>query len=54
VAPGVDSKWEIRLYGLVRTGQGETAIWFLIETRCLSRNDAAKKVAAVAAELGIG
>jgi hypothetical protein len=54
VAPGVDSKWEMRLYGLVRTGQVETAIQFLMETRRLSCNDAAKKVVAVAAELGIG
>jgi hypothetical protein len=52
-APGVDSQWEVRLYGLVRTGEREKAIQFLMETRRLSRNDAAKKVAAVAAELGI-
>lgn len=54
VAPGVDSKWEMRLYGLVRTGQQEKAIQFLMETRRLSRNDAAIKVAAVASELGTG
>ena len=54
VAPGVDSKWEMRLYGLVRTGQREKAIQFLMETRRLSRKDAAKKVAAVASELGTG
>jgi hypothetical protein len=54
VAPGVDSKWEMRLYGLVRTGEREKAIQFLGETRRMSRNDAAKKVLAVAAELGIG
>ena len=53
-APGVDSKWEMQLYGLVRTGEREKAIQFLQETRRMSRNDAAKKVAAVAAELGIG
>jgi len=53
-APGVDSKWEMRLYGLVRTGEREMAIQFLRETRRMSRNDAARKVAAVAAELGIG
>src|SRR3972149_5020832 len=33
VAPGVDTKWEMRLYGLVRTGQREQAIKFLQETR---------------------
>ncbi len=52
-APGVDSQWEMTLYGLVRTGEREKAIQFLRETRRLSRNDAAKKVLAVAAELGI-
>ena len=54
VAPGVDSQWEMRLYGLVRTGKREAASHFLQETRGLSRSQAAKKVAAVAAELGIG
>jgi phosphomannomutase len=52
-APGVDSKWEMRLYGLVRAGQRENAIRFLEETRRLSRNEATKRVAAVAAELGL-
>ena len=53
-APGVDSRWEMRLYGLVRTGEQEVAIRFLRETRGLSRSDAMKRVRAVAAELGIG
>ena len=52
-APGVDAKWEMRLYGLVRTGDRAKAIQFLQETRRMSRSDAAKKVAAVAAELGM-
>ena len=39
-APGVDSKWEMRLYGLVRTGEREEAIRFLQETRRMSRNEA--------------
>ena len=52
-APGVDSKWEMRLYGLVRTGEREKAVRFLEETRRLSQNDAAKRVAEVAAELGL-
>ena len=52
-APGVDSKWEMRLYGLVRTGAREQAIKFLQETRRMSRSDAMKRVAQVAAELGI-
>jgi len=53
-APGVDSKWEMRLYGLVRTGRKEEAIRFLGETRRMTRPAAVRKVAAVAAELGIG
>ena len=53
-APGVDSQWEMTLYGLVRTGEREKAIQFLRETRRMSRNDAMKKVLAVAVELGIG
>ena len=53
VKPGVDSKWEMRLYGLVRTGKREQAIEFLRETRNLSPADAVKQVQQVAAELGI-
>ncbi len=52
-AAGVDSKWEMRLYGLVRTSEREKATRFLQETRGLSRKDAAKQVAVVTAELGI-
>jgi hypothetical protein len=52
-APGVDSKWEMRLYGLVRTGEREKATRFFEETRRLSQNDAAKRVAEVAVELGL-
>ena len=52
-APGVDSQWEMTLYGLVRTGEREKAVQFLRETHRMSRKDAAKKVVAVAAELGI-
>jgi hypothetical protein len=51
-APGVDSKWEMRLYGLVRTGMKEEAIRFLQETRRMTRNDASKRVAEIAVELG--
>jgi len=53
-APGVDSRWEMNLYGLVRTGEREKAIQFLRETRRMSRNEAMQKVLAVAAELGNG
>jgi hypothetical protein len=52
--PGVDSRWAMRLYGLVRTGAREMAIQFLQQTQRVSRNEAAKKVKAVAAELGMG
>ena len=52
-APGVDARWEMRLYGLVRTGEREKAIRYLQETRSLSRAEAMKRVAEVAAELRI-
>ena len=52
-AAGVDSKWEMRLYGLVRTGQKDKAIRFLQETRRMTRNQASKRVKQVAAELGM-
>ena len=53
VAPGVDSKWEMRLYGLVRTNEQEQAIEFLRETRRLSRQTAVKQVKKIAADLGL-
>jgi len=53
-APGVDSRWEMRLYGLVRANKWERAIQFLQETRRISRNEAARQVVAIAAEVGIG
>jgi hypothetical protein len=53
-APGVDSKWEMQLYGLVRTGEREQAIQFLRETRRLSRPAAAKQVKKITADLGLG
>ena len=52
-APGVDVKWETQLYGLVRTGARDQAIRLLQETRGLSRAEAVKQVAKVAADLGI-
>ncbi len=51
-APGVDSKWEMQLYGLVRTGQKDKAIRFLQDTRRMSRSEASKRVAQIASELG--
>ena len=53
-APGVDSKWEMRLYGLVRTSKREEAIRFLQETRRMTRNEASRRVSEIAVELGIG
>jgi len=52
-APGVDAKWEMRLYGLVRTGQREQAIKFLQETRRMSRTEAVKQVKKIASDLGL-
>jgi hypothetical protein len=52
-APGVDAKWEMRLYGFVRIGEREQAIRFLQETRDLSRKEAMKRVAEVTAQLGM-
>ncbi len=52
-AAGVNSNWEMRLYGLVRTGEREEATRFLQETWGLSHKDAAKRVAVVSAELSI-
>lgn len=53
-APGVDSRWEMELYGLVRTGEREEAIRYLQQTRGMSRDEATKQVAVVATELGLG
>ena len=52
-APGVDSQWEMTLYGLVRTGAIDEAIRFLRKTRTMSRKEAEWKIASVAAELGM-
>jgi hypothetical protein len=51
-APGVNVKWETRLYGLVRKGSRKAAVRFLQDTRGMSDSEAAKTVASVAAELG--
>jgi hypothetical protein len=52
-APGVDSQWEMRLYGLVRTAMREEAMRFLQETRRLTRNEALKRVTQIVGELGM-
>jgi hypothetical protein len=52
-APGVDSKAEVRLYGLVRTGAREQAIRFVQDTRHVSRPEAVKQVRKIASDLGM-
>ena len=51
---GVDSKWEMQLYGLVRTGAREKAIQFLRDTRRMSRSEAVKQLKKIASDLGLG
>jgi hypothetical protein len=52
-AAGVDAKWEMQLYGLVRTGDEEQAIGFLKKTRGMSRAEAKMLVAKCARDLGM-
>jgi hypothetical protein len=51
-APGVDSRWEMQLYRLVRTGKREKAIRFVQETRGIFRKEAETRVGSVASSLG--
>jgi len=50
--PGVDSRWEMELYGLVRTGETKKAIRHLQQTG-VSRAEAMKRVASIAAKFGM-
>ena len=52
-APGIDSKWEMQLYGLVRSGKRQEAIRFLQETQRMARSEASKRVARITIELGM-
>jgi hypothetical protein len=52
-APGMDSRWEMQLYGLVRTGKRQEAIRFLQQTRAMSRREAEARVAEITARLGM-
>jgi len=52
-APGVDSRAEMRLYGLVRIGDRERAIRFVQDTRHVSRPEAVKQVQKIASDLGL-
>ncbi len=53
VEPGVDSKWEMELYGLVRTGDCKEAVRYLQETRGVSPAESIKRVASIAARFGM-
>ncbi len=53
VAPGVDSKWEMRLHGMVLTGKTEQAIRYLQETRALTRAAASALVSVISTQLGV-
>lgn len=50
-APGVDAKWEMQLYGLVRAGKPEKAVRLLQKTRGMSPVEASRRVAAILEEL---
>lgn len=52
-APGVDSRWEMRLFGLVWSGEREQAVRFLQESRQISRQEAMKQVMAASKDLGL-
>ncbi len=52
-APGVDSRWEFQLFGLVQVGLQEQAIEYVRESHGVSRAAAKRKVLEVAAALGI-
>jgi hypothetical protein len=52
-APGVDVKWEMQLYGSVRSGETKEAVRFLQKTSKMSQNEAMERVAEIARELGM-
>ena len=52
-APGVDSKWEMQLYGMVRSDLPEEAVRFLKKTRGVSAAEAKMIVAQAAKVLGM-
>lgn len=53
VGPGVDSRSEMELYGLVRTGERKKAIRYLQQTQGVSRVEATARVARIAAQFGM-
>ena len=52
-APGVDSEWEMELYGLVRTSDYKEAVRFLRKTRGMPRDAAQVKIVQLAVQLGV-
>ena len=52
-APGVDSKSEMQLYALVRTGKDKEAIRLLKRTRKLSQHEAMLEVATIRMKCGM-
>ena len=52
-APGMDSKWEMQLYGMVRSGMEDEAVRFLRKTRGVSAAEARMLVAKIARDLGM-
>jgi hypothetical protein len=50
---GVNPRWEMELYGLVRTGERKEAIRYLQETQGISRAEAMVRVDRIAAQLGV-
>jgi hypothetical protein len=52
-APGVDSRGEMRLYGLARSGEREQAIRLVQDTLGVSRKEASRRMAAIARQLGL-
>lgn len=53
VAPGVDTNWEMTLYGTVRTGNRDEVVEFLRRTRQMTRAEAVKQVKKIASDLGM-
>lgn len=52
-APGMDSNWEMQLYGMVRSGMDDEAVRFLKKTRGVSAAEARMLVAQAAKVLGM-
>ena len=51
--PGVDAKWGVQLYGMVRSGMEKEAVRFLQETRKMSREEAMVQVMKIRTQMGM-